>query len=361
MKRNLLLITSLFSTAFLNAQITITDNDMVGAGDTVRVSFAATTNNVDHTLTGTNYLWDFSTLVPTAQQLLEYDAPVAIPFNFLASVQVVNPSPDSIPFIGAIPADFTDYFKNSSSSYRQIGLSFTYAPLGNFSVPVIYSSSDYIYRFPLDYGDSDSSDAAYSFSIPNTLAFGQTIHRVNYVDGWGTLVTPFGTFQTLRVKSIVDRVDTIGIDSVNGFTTARPQEIEYKWLATNKMIPVLEVDAQILFNNEVVTNVVYQDSIRDSVFFIGVNEPVRPLALHQVFPNPATNSTTLLYTLNSADAVTITITDITGSIVSDPIKEQKPAGTSTTTLNTADLAAGTYFIMVKTTDSVQFIPLIISR
>ena len=65
------------------SQITIDQNDMPSQGDSLIVSFAAGTGSVDHTLTGANYYWDFSSLTPIAQQMYRFEAPTAIPFNFL--------------------------------------------------------------------------------------------------------------------------------------------------------------------------------------------------------------------------------------------------------------------------------------
>ncbi|HEU4717906.1 MAG TPA: hypothetical protein VFU15_08725, partial [Bacteroidia bacterium] len=190
------------------AQVSITNSDMVGAGDSVRVSYAASTGTADYTVFGPNYLWDFSQLAPYAQQVMRYDQPSAFPFTSMATVAHVNLSPDSIPGLGIIPSDFTDYYKGSSSSFRQVGSSFLYPQVINFPIPVIYSSSDHIYNFPLDYPDHDTSDAAWSFNAQSFGLFyiGETIHRESAVDGWGTLITPFGTFQCLRQVSYVTKV-----------------------------------------------------------------------------------------------------------------------------------------------------------
>jgi Secretion system C-terminal sorting domain len=361
MKNSLTLLTACFFATLVSAQITITNNDMVSPGDTIRVSYALTTNNVDHTLTGSNYLWDFSTLQPNSQRLFEYNAPQAIPFNFLATIEVADPSPDSIPFIGYVPTNFTDYFKISSSSYRQMGLSFDYTPLGNFSVPVIFSANDYVYRFPMNYGNTDSSDAAYQFSIPNLITYGQTIHRVNYVDGWGTLITPYGTFQTLRIKSIVDRVDTIGLDSATGFNIPRPQEIQYKWLANGMDIPVLEIDAQIVLNAEVVSNVVYQDSMRSNVFQVGQDENKPPMSINQVYPNPAQENVVVAYSVAQAGLYTIEIVDLSGRLVMNLGSEENLPGSYFKTLNIENLAAGMYFIRVSSGSFSAPFPLIVGQ
>jgi hypothetical protein len=149
----------------INAQITITSGDMPVAGDSVRLSYATGTGNVDHTLTGANYLWDFSSLAPSAQERIDFNAPSAFPFAFMSDIAVTNYSPDSLPGIGTIPSQFTDYYKRSNSSYRQIGISFEFSQLISFPIPVIFSAGDTVYRFPLNYGNIDSCDAAYVFPV----------------------------------------------------------------------------------------------------------------------------------------------------------------------------------------------------
>jgi hypothetical protein len=293
MKNAFVLVASLLAIT-ASAQITINQSDMPTVGDTLRVSFAASTNNIDHTLSGPNYLWDFSTLVPTAQQVFEYSAPTAIPFIFTATYGVLNPSPDSLPGIGAVPTNFYDYFKNGSSGYRQVGSSFEYPPIGSFAIPIIYSSSDYVYEFPLNYNDIDSSDAAYGFQLPGLGYLGQDRHRETRADGWGTLTTPYGTFQVLRVRSVVDATDTISLDSFGiALSIPRPQLIEYKWLAQGKKIPILEVEAQVFASVETVTNVIYRDSIRSNVFQVGVNEQATGGRVLGIYPNPASEQVTL--------------------------------------------------------------------
>ncbi len=331
----------------LDAQITINQNDMPDVGDTIRVSYAGSTN-VDHTLTGANYLWDFSTLVPNAQERIEFIAPTALPFNFLADLGTLNPSPDSIPFIGDVPTNFIDYFKNGSSGYRQIGSSFDYAPIGSFSIPVIFSSSDYIYRFPLQYGNLDSSNSAYGIPLPSIGYIGQNRKRVNEVDGWGTLITPYGTFQVLRIKSIVNATDTISLDSTTGFTIPRPQEIQYKWLANGMDIPILEIDVQLLFNNEVISAITYQDSIRDSVFQVGLAEPIKNISSLAIYPNPVANQATLSYNLINPSQVTMRIFDITGKSIQTTDLGQQSIGKQQFSIDVTSLSAGVYFIQIDT-------------
>jgi hypothetical protein len=345
---------ALFAVSSVFGQITINQSDMPSQGDTIRVSYASNTANVNHTVTGPNVTWNFSALTPNAQQVLEFATPTALPFNFTATYGVLNPSPDSIPFIGAIPSNFVDYYKNGSSGYRQVGSSFDYAPLGNFSIPIIYSSSDYVYRFPMNYNNIDSSDASYSFQLPGLAYFGQERHRVNRVDGWGTLITPYGTFQTLRVRSVIDAVDTISFDTTGtGFTFPRPQVVEYKWLSQNGKIALLEVEAQVFNNTETVTNVIYRDSIRANVFQVGLAENNVAGNLTTLYPNPAQDELNLIWTQPSQMQARIEIYDLYGRIILAENAGNLQQGTHSRKMNVAYLDSGVYLVRVHSENGIS--------
>lgn len=333
------------------SQVTIDQNDMPSPGDSMHMSFAAGTGSVDHTLTGPNYYWDFSSLTPVAQQMYRFPAPTALPFNFLSTVAFENPSPDSLPVIGGIPSNFTDYFKIGSSGYRQNGMTFQFLTLTSFQIPVVYTSNDYIYRFPMNYGNMDTSDAAYAINFPPLPYIGQTIHRENHVDGWGTLITPYGTFMALRQVSHVQRVDTISLDSVSGFTIVRPLEVEYKWLVNGIKVPVLEVDAQVLFNAEVVTNVVYRDIYHNTLPQVGVEENHELISSSSVYPNPASDQCYVNFSLEGPAPVEIVLTDISGRAVKSFGKEMALPGNNSRLLSLDGIAAGSYMINIISGDS----------
>jgi hypothetical protein len=329
-----------------HAQITITSSDMPSVGDTLRVSIAQGTANVDHTLSGTNYLWDFSALTPVAQELYKFNAPTAIPFNFLATYGLLNPTPDSIPFLGVIPSNFTDYFKNSSSSYRQVGSSFEYAPLGNFSVPILYSASDHVYDFPLNNNDIDTSNSEFSFGIPGTFYLKEWRTRVNTVDGWGTLITPFGTFQSLRVRSVVEARDSISLDSTgnNSFIFNRPTTVEYKWLVNGGGVPYLQVDATVTGNTEIVNSVTYRDSMRDNVFQVGILDPQRSNASLTVFPNPTSNTLFVSANIPSGSETVVRVVDVTGRVLLQ--QNNSNLSNNIVAIDCSQLAGGVYFLQL---------------
>jgi hypothetical protein len=348
MKNSFPLALALLVPAFAAAQVTITSSDLPDAGDSVRVSYAASIGAADQTLTDTNYVWDYSFLVPAAQERIEFVAPTAFPMNLMSDMGVTNYSPDSLPVIGAIPTNFTDYYRNSSSNFRQVGSTFDYPPIGSFSIPIIYSSPDYVYRFPLNYGNIDSCDAMYSLNIPGIGYIGQDRHRVNYVDGWGTLITPIDTYQVVRVRSIVNAVDTISFDTSNqtGYSIPRPQEVQYKWLAPGMKLPVLEIDCQLIGNAEVVTSVTYQDTLRDSLFQVTVNDQHSALPQFSTYPNPAHTDLTIAWSQHETGDLTFSIQDLHGKIIRSEVV-QNANSEGFWQMNVSGLAPGIYLISVE--------------
>ena len=271
MKKITIIVSLLIGCSVINAQITIGQSDMPNAGDSVLVSITNSLGGIDQTLTGANYNWDYSTLVYNSQQQVKFDAPLTFPtifallFNpFNTSYGRENRNLTSLPIPGVSFTGAYDFLKESSSALKQVGAGFT---INGTPIPFYYSPNDFIFRFPMNYLNIDSCDYQYSLSIPTIGDYGEKGHRVNMVDGWGTLITPLATYQTLRVKSIITAIDTLYISAFGiGSNIPVPTRVQYKWLATAKQIPVLEIDANIVGGNEVVTNIQYQDTLHPTSY-----------------------------------------------------------------------------------------------
>jgi len=229
------------------AQITIGLEDMPDAGDTVRYSTAITT--VDMSDTGPDHVWDFSdlasigagadTMVTVSSTPLLYQLyfnNVLFYPNYLASFAMRGAS---IGLQGFSIDNVFDYYKSNSTGYRDVGFG---ATINQLPSSVQRTPVDYIYRFPMAYGNIDSSASAFNISVPTLGYYGQSQMRRNEVDGWGTLYLPADTFQVLRVKSRIERADTVHVDQFDlGFAIPEPETIEYKWIAQGMKEPVLQV------------------------------------------------------------------------------------------------------------------------
>lgn len=342
---------ALFITAALPAQISIHSSDLPNAGDSVRTSVALSTGGNNPSLAGPSYSWDYSTLTPTVQRFEKFDSPLTFPsvYSLLFSIFTTSYGRDnytltSIPVPGVTLSAAYDFYKKSSSDLRQTGSGYV---LNSIPLPFVYTSPDIQLRLPLTYGNMDSCNFKFGLPIPSIGYYGETGHRKNTVDGWGTLTTPFGTFSTLRVKSEVTTTDTVYLDAVSfGINLPTAVRHEYKWYATGMKVPVLEVDALVVGASETVTNVTYIDSTRSGVPQVGVIENTSAVHL-AVYPNPCSDQLLIGYELTAPTKLKISITDIIGQTVATVADENYAIGDHAIPVNVSSLKPGVYFVSVE--------------
>ncbi|HTA62335.1 MAG TPA: gliding motility-associated C-terminal domain-containing protein [Bacteroidia bacterium] len=285
--KKLLLASALFFGLYTaSAQITITSADMPNPNDNILISVNTSLANFQPNLTGANYTWDYSKLIPDSQRYVSFVPPASSPyplFIFLgggASYGTRNYTPDALPWSliggGTPPTNAYDFYKNSGASYNFIGEGLTE---GTTMIPAYNSVPDRVYAFPMNYLNKDSSNSVLSIPIPNQFYYGKRQKRVNQVDGWGTLITPYGTFNALRVKSTLTIVDTIYIDTVHlGFKIPRPITYEYKWFGVGSKIPLLEIDATATGGNNItVTRANWQDSLLKPIAVSFIQQSTCPI------------------------------------------------------------------------------------
>lgn len=368
MVRNLFLVIVVFISSGMLAQITISSSDMPNAGDSIRVSITNSVGGIDPMLSDTNYLWDFSALTPNSQRFEKFDSPLTFtsPFNLLFNPLNTSYGKDNytfttIPLPGVSLTAAYDFLKESSSNLKQIGAGYT---INGAPIPFLYTSSDYIYRFPMGYSNTDSCDYKYGLPIPSIGYYGQTGHRVNMVDGWGTLITPYGSFQTLRIRSAIKAIDTIYVTTFGvGSNIPRPLKYEFKWLAIGSKIPVLQIDANVTGSNLTTTNVQYMDSLRSGVPQVGISEHSTENFNLKVYPNPCIDNFMVNYHLSKSSVVKISISDVLGKTSTLISNKIQTAGTHQDLINIIDwgLSPGVYLLKIRTNDLQKIQKIIVSR
>ncbi len=306
----LLIQAMIFFPSLSNGQISIDVNDMPKQGDTIRLSTTIDLDGIDYEVTGSNITWDFSSLGYQIQQVDTFVSTTSTPifyqivFNPLVS-NLARKGGDFTFIPGFSITDIYQYFNAESVSYKEVGLGVT---LEGVPLPMKYSNDDVIYRFPLSYGDKDSSMAIFEFSFPGLGYIGIEKKRNNIVDGYGSLITPLGQFDVIRLHSVIQEYDTAYIDSLGtGFGITRNYE-EFKWLAKDMGIPVLTV-----FREGLAISATYQDVYRP-VFSIG--ESVNFLNDISIFPNPADKSFNVAYYSETNLEVRIDLIAVDGKIAS---------------------------------------------
>lgn len=313
---------SLVSIAF--PQITITQNDMPNVGDTMRFSTGLNISGYDFTTTGNNYTWDFSELTPVIQSVDTFVSVGSTPFWYqlvfiyplVATIAKPLGEFDQVPSFQA--TDIFEFYKETASSFSLAGYAVT---LNSVPLPVKFQTPDFIYKFPMNPGNEDSCTSSYEIDIPGIGYVGGWKKRHNYIDGWGTLKTPFGQFQTLRVKSVIVQFDSLYVDSLNtGFPLSR-NFTEYKWLGSEKGQPLLQYT-----NDGIAPTIVYMDSIRNLI--VDVRELNHDNDNMFIYPNPAGDFFQVDISKFYGSKTDITLFDLNGKVVMENKNIDIPEGSN---------------------------------
>ena len=337
------------------AQITLEVTDFSDGGDTVRVS---TTNDfsIDFASTGTNYNWDFSSLVAESQTLKDYqsmDNASAIPSftfgafadeahqatNFTETVDIpLDQAGDFLP----ISIDGINQFsKNAVSSINTVGLSIS---ISGTEIPVVSDTIETRYQLPLNYGDSYDS-RGYNYLNLNPIfeaIWIQYRQRNTEVDGWGSITTPYGTFDALRLKHEIIENDSIYIDLFGGpmwFELPIPMRTEYEWITKEEKDPILRIITSQIAGEETVNSIEFKDQ------YLGLEAGIIDSQNNIVIgPNPVENK---LNILGVNGLYSFSLLSMNGKVVIGKVNITNKS------IDLSNIKKGTYLIVLLTTKGMS--------
>ncbi|WP_151085715.1 T9SS type A sorting domain-containing protein [Hymenobacter baengnokdamensis] len=325
----LLAVALLAGTARAQTSPSITAADMPAVGDTLRLSQASGLPASAPPLSrnGANQTWDYSGLVASSQTVDRYANvnTTAATLQFTFNNPLLNPAsratlvvPRALPLpataLGLPITDPLEFSSVSPADFRLVGYGGT---LNGLAVPVTYASQaqqDVIYRFPISYG-SGASVSNSLLTTPVVLAgtgyFSQKRQRTSQPDAWGTITTPFGTFQAVRLVATLLDHDSLAAGGAPGQGLTLPLTHEYRWLAKGVHVPVLTITTTTVAGAEVVSGVEYRDVYRRIVRLAARNAAANAVA--SVYPNPSVAGTALRLTVPAGSGpLTVTATDLLG-------------------------------------------------
>jgi hypothetical protein len=250
-----------------------------------------------------------------------------------------------IPVLNSVFTESYNFYYKTNSMYRWRGIGMR---VSGFPTPVGMNHSDTVYRFPMNYGDKDTAHSDYDVDVPQLGSYTHMQVRYNQVDGWGTLITPFGTHEVLRQVSEIHGADSLYIDTVQfGIKVANAVNREYKWIGKGQMVPLLQINTtQVAIGPfpgfEFVTEILYRDSVRflpSGIFDAAQNE-----IQFRVYPNPSRGS---IYVAVPEDltSVKISITDMNGQVMIE-----QHLSSSLERIDTDNWTRGIYFLTVQSNE-----------
>lgn len=215
------------------------------------------------------------------------------------------------------------YFSATSTAFTSLGYSYY-----STNEPAYYKSG---VKLPMIYGDTymdtsfhkSSSAAAYTYDPITSV---DTVQ----IDGYGTLILPGGTVNNvLRMKR-----------STNSASTHYE---EYYWFSPEYHYCIMALLIQYEFGTDIPSfnNFAYRAILTPT----GVKNTQSDDKLI-VAPNPASDNVNLSFNLANADNSSITIYDVTGTVVDK--KYALVQGDNNISINTSSLPAGTYLLRLQT-------------
>jgi len=343
MKKILLLSLTCLSISAM-AQITITSSDLPEAGKKYFRSQPSNASIIDESETGANHTWDYTELQRDSRDTLIYQKVSNTPifYQFLFN-NPLSPSymategrwSEDVNLGGFITmSDNYLFSKQTSSDWTEVGIGTT---ISGVPLPTQYSDIKTKLKLPLNYQDFNTDDYSYLIQIPTIGVSGQDGTLTYEVDGWGTIKLPGGTYDAIRVKTELNKSDTIYLDALNFGLKIPSSEVIYEWYAKGEGFPVLTV-TKSLFG--AVTTVLYSDDL-----ISGINNSLA-VGLNKLYPNPATNMLNLDLVSNN---LSVTVLDVSGSVVLQP-NELSPSQ-----IDVSMLPKGMYFVKIENQESQEIL------
>jgi hypothetical protein len=283
------------------AQITVLASDFPGKGDTVRYSSVPFISN--YAQTGANFVWDYSSLVPASQTLINHfsvDDADALTQSLFGSFVIPKyratyylparelPLATLSGFLNLPIDEIYRFYRKTNDEMTVIGLSIS--AMG-FGIGKRADSIEIAYKYPMVYGQQYSSEGSVDLDLGALAPFAlkQYRTRTSEVDGWGTVKTPLGSFPCLRIHHIITELDSIYIDAGTGplwIPINIPVIHEYEWWAKDQNGPVLKVRTNQFFGIQTINQVLYKDVFRPE---LNVAVQSYDMSKVSVFPNPTTD------------------------------------------------------------------------
>ncbi|MBI2259029.1 MAG: T9SS type A sorting domain-containing protein [Flavobacteriia bacterium] len=248
-KCKVILVLFILFIAKSNFSQTYNSTDYADQNDTVYLS-KANLNGANFDTTGNGIVWDYSTLVGNSQTREVFANPTQTGYSLAQFAYIYNTNNTNLAqtngqtiAVGSLTAtDPYSYFKKTSSLLQQSASVYKIV-VGSTSLSVknTFDTPDILYKFPINYGDADSSNSSFSTNIPSLYSRNTQMKRVNHVVGVGTVITPYGTFNNaLKIESVVTQTDSFSLNGV-GYSPTTIVYKELKWLDPSKKYPVLIV------------------------------------------------------------------------------------------------------------------------
>ncbi len=302
---------------------------------------------------GANITWDFSNLVYCCVDFKNYYWTHPVNSSFFPEANIAQKTQcyfyhDWTTHVVTEICDYRDYFKIDSNGLNYYGSDF----------PVPHKSNVVRTVFPLlSYGQSKTNNFRIVYQPSSDSVFVTTIIDTIKADAWGTVITAFGTYNTIRIYTKESVLDSIYVNGVGQLVRYMPNNYYYKWYTKGLGFPVLQISKGIL---ETSPDYQIARAARNKYIATSVADDLKSVFKCTVFPNPLTDESILTFDLYKTSKVSITLSDILGQNVASYTDNfsQGENHFSLSVILKNERSAGIYFLSIDTGEEQKTLKLI---
>ena len=155
--------------------------------------------------------------------------------------------------------------------------------------------------------------------------------------------------------------------NLSGTYLQKGSSVASSWSSTYDRIVVVDADGVMVFKGNSAASsdaedaaVAIQSALNNVATPVTGFTNVEKFAVSQNYPNPCSTQTKIDFSLSEPAYVKLSIIDITGKVVDQPISNYRFAGTYTFDLNTSELRKGIYFYRFEAGDFLSMKKMIVN-
>jgi hypothetical protein len=270
------------------AQSSFSSANYAASGDTFYIT-KAQAGNSNYDTTGANLVLNYEALTGMSQRRLVYRLPTQTGYSALQWPYLYNSSntnlsstdDQTVAVFGLQQTNPNDYFLKNNTYLIQKASAYTIQLNGiSFNVKNTFLQPDTIYKFPFIYNSVKTSQATSTIAISPDLYFRNVrLERKDTVNGWGTVITPYGTFSNcLKYVSTIRQIDSMSVNGSPLVTNDTTYYKEISWFDPSKKIPVMSVKQNKIGNTYITQSAEYLDNRQ-------YYQPVALFAYLPIYPN----------------------------------------------------------------------------
>jgi PKD repeat protein len=243
MKNVFLALFLLTVTISLKAQIVLTSADMPVPPTVLYYGADTIPSGISIGQAGANRTWTFTNVTRRMTDTIQHKLPSSTSY-----AGTYPTATDAVTINGSTYA----FFKNSATAYTCLGLAGDLLNNGS-NIDVTFNPTLDGYRFPTNYGNNFNGNYAFTKTASGSSVGQPLVYQVRLtftatywdtIDGWGTTITPVGSYNSLREKhkeynhTLVEAKLTI-FSNWSTVSDTRDTVINHTWLAKESKGPLV--------------------------------------------------------------------------------------------------------------------------